>query len=445
MNLLFNLFSNREIAAFIWLLIILIFICRTKEVRNSIFGFVKLFFDRKLFFAFSTFLIYTLCLVFILWYIEFWDVYLLKDTVYWIVFSGIILFVNVNKIESVHSLSKLIKDNIKAIAIWEFFFNFYTFSLIVELVLIPVISFFSIMVVFAEDSSKREENHKKVVALCWTVLGVIGFCMIVYVVCHAITEYEFLFSVSNIKSFILPMLLVILALPYFYILALYMNYESYIIIVKHVHGNSDSKISKGLITSTFKYANVNLKTLKSINKYQANFDSSKESPDEYIRKVARKPKCIISNKAKLIKFNNIKTVVNSLSQIGIGKLNEWHRSYSGDDCYISMTSYYQFGIDDITKIPNSLAFYLTGEETCIKQLEVVLDIGYEQNKLEALNKFENILLRVFDLLNVMIPDNLTCSIADSKDLHYEYNTHDVFLNYEKFERIESYKLTIITK
>lgn len=340
MNNLSNIFSTREIAIFIWFLILLIFAIRTKEVRNSIVRVIKAFFNRKLFLAFCTLLIYILLVVFILSVIGFWDISLLKDTVFWTLFSGIVL---------------------------------------------------------------------------------------------------------KPKSFLLPILLAILTLPYFYALALYMNYESYITVVKHIHRNKESKISKGLIRATLKYANVNLNTLKRIWKYQVHFDSSKENPDEYIKRVAKKPKYIISDKAKLLKFNDIQTVINLLSEIGIGKLDEWHKSYAGDDCYLSMTNYHKFGIDDITKIPNTLALYLTGEETHINQLEVILDVGYEQDKDQAIETFTEVLRQIFNCLDIMLPDNLICSIADNKEHHYEYNTHKVSLNYEIFERIEQCKLTIMTK
>lgn len=445
MNNLFNIFSTREVALIIWFLVFLIFVSRTKDVRHSIVGVIKAFFDRKLIVAFSTLLLYILFIIFILSYIGFWDISLLKDTVLWLLFSGIVLFMNINKVEDVNYFSKLIKDNIKIIAIWEFLFNFYTLSLVWELVLIPVVFMFSVIEAFAEHSSKQEESHKKVVALCKNILGLIGLVMIGYVIYRTITEYELLLSISNLKSFLLPVLLTALTLPYFYALALYMNYESFITVVKHLHRNGDPKISKRLIKATLKYANININTLKRIWKYLAHFNSSKESPDEYIKRVAKKPKYIISDKARLPLFNDIQTVIKKLSDIGIGKLDEWHKSYAGDDCYLSMTNYYQFGIDDITKIPNVLAFYLTGEETYIKQLEVVLDIGYEQDKHQTIEKFIEVLSLTFSNLNIPFPEGLTNSIIEDREYHLQYDTYSILLNYEKFERIEKYTLRITTQ
>jgi hypothetical protein len=351
---------------------------------------------------------------------------------------------NINKAENANYFSKIIKDNTKVVAIWEFVFNFYTLGLIWELILTPTILLFSSIQVFAEHSSKKNSEHEKVVTLCKTILGLIGLIAICYVTYKTVTEYELLLSFANLKSFLLPIFLTIITLPYFYGLALYINYDSFITVVKHLHRNEDPSISRGIIKATLKYANINLRTLKRICKYQVYFNSSKDTPNEYIKEAARKPKYIISNVTKLKIFNNIQETIEKLSDIGVGELSEWHKSYADDDCYLSMTNYYQFGSDDITKIPNTLAFYLMGEEAYIEQLDVVLDVGFQQNKHEALEKFTEVLELVFSNLSILMPDDLLESILANKKYLKQYDSHRVSLTYEKFERIENYILSITT-
>ena len=147
----------------------------------------------------------------------------------------------------------------------------------------------------------------------------------------------------------------------------------------------------------------------------------------------------------MIPFNDIQTVIKNLSNIGIGKLSDWHKSYAGDESYLSMTNYYQFGTDDITKIPNTLAFYLTGEETYIKQVEVVLDIGYEQDKNKELEKFIEVLNSTLNSLSIPMSNDLIESITTSKKYYKEFNTHTLLLDYEKFDRMEKYVLSITTQ
>lgn len=443
MNNVFNIFSTREIALIIWLFIFLIFVSRTKEVRGSIVEVIKAFFNRKLFLAFSTLLVHVLFVISLLFYLGFWDISLLKDTIIWLLFSGFILFIRMNKAKDVNYFLELIKDNIKIIIVWEFMFNFYTLSLVGELVFIPLISLLTTMQAFAEDSSKQEVNHEKVFILCKKVLEFIGIVMFCYVIYKTITEYKLLFSVTNLKSFILPVLLVLLTIPYFYLLSLYMIYENFIVIVNRFY-NEDPIISKSLIKATFKYANININTLKRIQKYQVSFDSSKEKPYEYIKRVSKKVVYVISREAKLKAFNDIQTVIKDLSNIGIGKLDEWHKPYAGEDSYLSMTNYYSFGIDDMAKIPNTIAFYLAGEETYIKQLDVVLDIGFEQDKHQAIERFIEVLDLTFKCLDITMLDKQLKHMILDREYNKQYDTYSISLNYEKFERIETYKISILT-
>ena len=313
MSGLFNIFSTREVALFIWFLILLFFGCRSKEVRQSIKKVIKAFFVKQIILAFISQLLYVLVIVFLLSQIGLWDMSLLKDTFLWILFSGIILFINIRKAENINYFSKVIKDNIKFVIIWEYLFNFYTFSLIWELVLMPIIFLVSIMQVFIDNSPKEDREYDKVISLFNTILVLIGLCAISYVTYKTVTEFEYLYTFANLKSFLLPILLIILTLPYFYGLALYMNYVSFIVSVKHCHKNENPSVIRGIIKATYKYANINLKTLKRIWKYQVSYNTSNETPDEFIKKAARKPKCIISNRTKLRMFNDIQKVITNLS------------------------------------------------------------------------------------------------------------------------------------
>lgn len=442
MSNLFNTFSTREVALFIWILVLLFWGCKSKDLRRSIINVIKAFFVKKIIFVYSSLLLYILFIIFILSQIELWDFSMLKDTFMWVFSSGIVLLLNINKAENVSYFSKLVKDNLRIIVVWEYLFNFYTFSLFWELVFIPIIFVLSSMEYFIKISPTKNSEYDKVISLCNTILGLIGLCTISYVIYKAATEFELLFNYGNLKSILLPILLTILTLPYFYGLTLYINYVKFITSIKRIHRNEYPSVIRGIIKATYKYANINLKTLKRIWKYQVSFNSSNYTPDEFIKEIVKKPKYIISNRTKLGIFNDVKKVIVKLSNIGIGELSEWHKSYTDDDSYLSMTNYYQFGTDKITMIPNALAIYLTGEETFIKQLSLVLDIGFQQNRHDALIRFTEVLELIFKNLSILMPDNLYKSIHANKEYHKKYDSHFVSLEYEKFERIEKYTLTI---
>lgn len=438
---LFHIFSTREIATFIWICILAIYVLWSKNVRHSVIEVIKSLGHKFFIVGLSSLIIYTLFSIFILEKLYCWDITLIKDTSFWFLFTAVSIFFNIHKAKDVVYFTTLLKDSLKVIIVFEFIINLYTFPLFIELLLFPIIAFASILQV----TTGKNDDQKKVHSCMGRLLSLIGLSMIGFAIYKTVLDYENFFSIPNLKSFLLPIFLTILSLPYFYALALYMSYESYIRIVKHLHRYQNPKGVKDFIKATFKYANVNLKTLSRIWKYQSLFDASKDDPFEYVRKVSQKPKYIIGDTTKLKIFNDIQRVIKFLSNNGIGKLDDWHKSYGGDDCYLSMTNYYQFGFDDITKIPNSLAYYLTGEEMYIKQLDLILDVGYQQDKIDALTKFIDTIKLTFDSLMTPMPNDITDSILIDENYKKEYDTHTITLSYEKFERIETYQLSIITK
>ena len=238
MKELFNIFSTREKAIMVWSALAFVFFLEKKNSRHAITNFIKALFYKKLIFALCTFIMYMLLVVLFLSYFSFWDLSLLKDTVIWFLFTGVFLFMKINKVENQKFFYDLVKANFKFILIWEFIFNFYTLSFVEELVFIPTVFLFTITEVFAEHPSNKEEKISVMVAtFCKNVLALIGIIIIVYVLYRTITEYKLLFTIPNLKSFLLPIILLILTLPYFYALVLYMNYELYTCVVKIFYRN----------------------------------------------------------------------------------------------------------------------------------------------------------------------------------------------------------------
>lgn len=440
-NHIFQTFSTREIATFIWLSVLTIYVLWSKNVRDSVIEAIKSLGHRFFIIGLLSLSIYTLLSVFILQKLSCWDTILIKDTLFWFLFTAVSIFFSVHKAKDVTFFTNILKDNLKVIVVFEFLINLYTFPLLIELLLFPII----VLTSFPQGTTEEDSTKQKVNSCFEKLLSLIGLSMILFSIYKSVMDYESFFSVSNLRTFLLPFLLTILSLPYFYMLALYISYESYITVVKHLHRYENPKGVKDFIKATFKYANINLNTLSRIWKYQSLFNASEDDPFEYVKRVSQSPKYIIGNTAKLRTFNDIQRVIKSLSNNGIGKLDEWHKSYSGDDCYLSMTGYYQFGCGNITKIQNSLVYYLTGEETYIKQLDIELCVGYQQNKRDAITKFIDIIKQTFDSLMISIPDDLIESIFTDKKYQRECDTHNIILDYEKLERMEKYFLSIITK
>ncbi len=361
--------------------------------------------------------------------------------------NHIVLFMNINKVENVNYFSKLIKDNIKIIAIWEFLFNFYTLSLIWELVLIPAVFMFSAIEAFAEHSSKQEESHKKVVTLCKNLSGLIGLGMIGYVIYRSITEYELLLSISNLKSLLLPILLVTLTLPYFYFIALFMRYENLFIRVNSFlkyRGKEQVKKTKRQILIS---ANTSLTKLFRIDR---NFMSLKSAEDirKQIKKITKKPlheKGIIGTKAKIGVFNDIEKSRGLLSKIGIGNFSEWRNI---GNSFQSITSYYELPDsykDSYVGLPNNIACYLSGKETHIEQLNLTLNLNNRKQKKSALSILKEYIEKIYSITNIGTVNHVLEAINKEKGLNYQTEIFICKLNIYQYEHMDVWEFIIETK
>ena len=145
-------------------------------------------------------------------------------------------------------------------------------------------------------------------------------------------------------------------------------------------------------------------------------------------------------------FNNPQNLARELSRIGLGLLSDWKNSVAGVDWdeYMSITPYHLFGDRDRTKIQSNIALYLVGKEDYAETLDIVLNIGYQQDKDQALAVFKMTIQKVEKVLDAGIDIAQIETILD-KGGNIELEKCILILAKEEFERMSVYKLTIQAK
>lgn len=127
-------FNNREWALIVWFLIILICITiipKFKCFRKSFKDVVGLLFKFIFFYFLMT--IYVLFSIFLLRFLNLWDVADAKDTIVWSILVAFVAFYKINNINKVKTFFKdWLLDNLKLIAVYEFLVNYYRCNLIAE-------------------------------------------------------------------------------------------------------------------------------------------------------------------------------------------------------------------------------------------------------------------------------------------------------------------------
>ena len=224
-----EIFNNREIAIGIWVLITVIILLFLKPTRDFLKTAIPILFNKKFLIFYVVFISFLIVVLYGLHWLGIWNIGLLKDTIFWVLFVEIPLFAKaIDKAKDSHFFHKIIKQNIALVVIIEFFLNFWTFSLCAELVLFPMVVFFSLLYVIA-GSEKKYIRVKKIFDF---LAAIAGLSMIAYAIYNTIKAPLVFFNSETLKSILLPIILLLLNLPVVYALALYNMYEQICIRLK---------------------------------------------------------------------------------------------------------------------------------------------------------------------------------------------------------------------
>jgi hypothetical protein len=277
---MFDLFSTREIAFIFWVMAGVAAMMFGKNLRISMLAVVESIFATKIFLVALLLLFYVIVTVWVLWKFGLWETACVKDTVFWLFSFAMVTFFSINKADDNNYFKTLIKDCFKWTVFIEFVVNFYTFSLAIELIMFPILVF----VVLIQAFSQTDKKYQPVTKLSTSILALIGTFYFLYALYKTIVEYNTLFAIQNLQALLLPVILTITSLPFFYGLALFMQYETVFIRIRFM--TNDMAKKKELRQAIFSVARFNLTRLKVIEKRLNKFDVyNSEDIKTYIRQL----------------------------------------------------------------------------------------------------------------------------------------------------------------
>ena len=253
-----NIFSNREIAIGIWLILFIVIFAFSKHTIIFLKSVIPILFSRKFIIFYALFLSYFCLVIYLLCKCKFWSLDLLKDTIFWVFFVELPLFVKtIDEAKNNYFFVKLIKDNITIFVIIEFVLNFWSFNLIVEIIMVPLMvilgGFYALM-----SSKTNHKILKKFYDRFLLFFGIIAFFNVVF---HVFNNSNGLLNLTSVKEFLLPVILILFNLPIVYGLALYNIYEQVFITVR----GDMSEISK-MKLSIMRFAGINFSRIAIIRR-----------------------------------------------------------------------------------------------------------------------------------------------------------------------------------
>lgn len=240
-----NIFTTREIAIFIWISIIVILILLNKAVRPSFINVIKCVLNKHIIVSSVILILYSLIITLIL-NLKINILKFVKDIILWVIFAGIpFAFSSINKkVDKEYFINYAIK-NIKIIAILEFIVSNFTFKLVWELILIPFVTFISMLDVISEAKDEYKPAHK----FFSNILMLIGFGIVFYSFQQAIKMYNEYSNMDLLISFMIPFIYSIFFIPVTYLMVLYSEYEKLFIRLKN-NSNISYKQKKELAKNT---------------------------------------------------------------------------------------------------------------------------------------------------------------------------------------------------
>lgn len=218
----FSILSTREWATIIWLLILLAYILKNKKIKNAFLDVIKILFGKKLINIWLITSLYVFLITFLFSKTSIWDNYYIKDIIIWFISSGIIFCLNsASKEADEQYIWKVLKDNLKFTIVIEYIYSTFTFSIWVELLIIPIITILAMVDAYAESKEEYKIVHK----FMQGVFAIISIWFFYETFKIGLREYKELNILNTFVSFMIPLVYLILIIPLEYMIELYSKYE----------------------------------------------------------------------------------------------------------------------------------------------------------------------------------------------------------------------------
>jgi len=237
----------------ILLIVFLIVIFSIKDARKAVLDIIRLLLvSIKIIIPFIRMVLYISLILFILTYLGFLNINMVKNVIFWFAVA-IYLFFKANEVTKDKNFFKTkAVEYVGLTTVIGFIINFYTFNLLIEIVLQIII--FALILLIAV--SKTQEKYKPVEKFLSTILFIILACLVIIFLNNLFTNPNEFININTGITFILPGILTVLLLPFIYLLALYISYDLFYARLKIVLNGS--KLYKYVFKEVFKRYNLDL-------------------------------------------------------------------------------------------------------------------------------------------------------------------------------------------
>lgn len=277
-------FSNREISIAIWFVVIFVSLLILSKSFKLVGSTLKILFSVQLTPHYLVLISYFTLILYLLQQTILWEENLWKDFIIWCVAFGFYSFFITSNIYTNKDLFKQFWRIFSLTIFVDFFINYFTFSLVWEIILIPVLSFIAILQFFTEYHMQKKGDYSRVNNFLKSILSISGFALFFYCVYRLAFNYKDFLSDNSLKTFLLP---VILSILYFPVIAFYAAFHKIDNIFREINRYQfiDSTRKRKIKLATIIYGNLNLDKLTRIRRWDKKEIQSSGDVFGYIKKI----------------------------------------------------------------------------------------------------------------------------------------------------------------
>lgn len=434
-----DIFNNREIALAIWFLIALSYCLSISSIRTAMKSVITVLFRRILVTHFLIMLSYICIVVLFLWKVGIWEIDQLKTSIYWSFSVGAITLFRISNISENDSyLSVAIRDNFKIVVVVEFVAVFYTFSLVAELIIIPIAS----LVVMMLAVSENKEEHRLAEKFLTAIMTIFGLIMLSYSISRAVTSPSGFFNLQTLRDFYIPPLLSTLFLPYVFGMIVYIGYENAFLVMKFKI--EDAEFRAYAKRKAFLSFRADITTLKrwSYSLYPGRI-KSRDDVGTTIKEIRE----LQSREAapEEVPFEQGWSPYHAkdfLKDVGL-PTGFYKKPLDGLDEWWATSSYLDLGEG---VFPNSISYYVHGDERAVTSLKLVLDVNEPEHANNALVKLAELAQLLFKkAFHEQCPKDIEASLLAGLENEVTFRTKTLTISREDWNTDKGYTIKLVAK
>ena len=223
-----EIFNNRELAAGFWIIVVFLLSVFSKNFRKFYKDVFPILLRKNIIIAFLIVIVYYCIAIRILFIFGFWELNLLKDSIFWFLFSEIpLLFTVIDKGKDKYIFFKILKESFALAVVVDFILNAWSFNFFIELFIVPIAVIITGVYVYSE----RKKELASVKKLCKYIFMIYAIAVVLRACVHLITDVSVLLNILSLKEFVFPIFILIINFPLIYGLSLYSIYEQIFILM----------------------------------------------------------------------------------------------------------------------------------------------------------------------------------------------------------------------